>query len=127
MVSNKVFNQCEYNMKAINDVDIIFKDVDKTQQCWKLLHSFTCNIISNSLQHFCFNLELNGNNLIPSLQVSPRGPKTHTKSWCHDSLGRTLKIGHTHFCLVHLVYNFGKSDFIYCGHVGYQNRGFLGC
>ena len=49
------------------------------------------------------NLELNGGNLIPLLQVSPRGPKTHTKSWHHDSLGRALKIGHTHFRLVRLA------------------------
>ena len=49
------------------------------------------------------NLELNGGNLIPSLQVSPRGPKTHTKSWRHDSLGRALKIDHTHIRLVRLA------------------------
>ena len=54
-------------------------------------------------QHFCFNLELDGGNLIPSLQDSPRGPKTHAKSWRHDSLGRALKIGHTNFRLVRLV------------------------
>ena len=54
-------------------------------------------------RHFCFNLELNGGNLIPSLQVSPRGPKTHTKSWRHDSLGRALKISQSHFRLVRLV------------------------
>ena len=47
--------------------------------------------------------ELNGGNLIPSLQVSPRGPKTHTKSWRHDSLGRAHKSGDTHFRLVRLV------------------------
>ena len=44
-----------------------------------------------------------GGNLIPSLQVSPRGPKTHTKSWRHESWGRALKIGHTHFRLLRLV------------------------
>ena len=59
------------------------------------------------------NLELNGGNLIPSLQVSPRGPKTHTKSWRYDSLGRALKIGHTYFRRVLLAKNNVKSDFIY--------------
>ena len=44
------------------------------------LFFYYIDVVYYSPRNFCFNLELNSGNLIPSLQVRPRGPKTHTKS-----------------------------------------------